>query len=320
MTARIIMKLEVVKVTPLGDKVVHLSFRHPSRPSLPAWTPGAHVDVRLPDGKTRQYSLMGDPDDREHYQIAVQREDAGRGGSRWLHENLHVGSVAHVSAPRNNFPLADTVPGGTSVFVAGGIGITPMMAMIREARQRGDLVELHYCRKNHDPAFLPLLEQLGLGERLVLHVSEDGPDSRLDVGALVQTLPADTHLYCCGPERLTDAVEQAGESAGLAEEQLHFEVFATTLDENYKPEPFELHLASSKKTLLVPADRSALEVLREAGYAVPSSCELGVCGTCECGYTDGVVIHRDAVLRPSARQNRMMLCVSRARVGVTIDL
>ena len=315
MTARIVMKLDVVEREALDHEVLRVVFRHPRRPTLPAWRPGAHVDVRLPDGKIRQYSLIGDPAEAANYTVAIKREDEGRGGSQWLHEHLAVGDVAHVSAPRNNFPLEP----GPAVFIAGGIGVTPMIAMAREAGTRGDVIAFHYCVARRAPPFLPLLDALGLGERLVAHVSENGPEARLDIARLVDSLPAGTHLYCCGPERLTSAVEEAAEGI-MPESHVHFEVFAATLDENYKPEPFEIRVSSSGESFTVPADRSALEVLREAGHVLPSSCELGVCGSCECGYSDGTVIHRDAVLRPAARQSRMMLCVSRARVAVTVDL
>ncbi|MGI4793186.1 MAG: flavin reductase family protein, partial [Janthinobacterium lividum] len=127
-----------------------------------------------------------------------------------------------------------------------------------------------------------------------------------------------THVYCCGPQRLTDAVRKA--TARWPEAQVHFEAFQATLDENYKAEPFDVTLASTGETLRVPADRSALDVLREHGLVLPSSCELGVCGACRCGYRDGVVIHRDSVLGVAARQDHMMLCVSRARVAVTLEL
>ncbi|GGK50190.1 PDR/VanB family oxidoreductase [Salinarimonas ramus] len=313
MTARIVMKLDVVERTELGDDVARLVFRHPRRPTLAAWTPGAHVDLRLPDGKVRQYSLIGDPDDLATYTIAVKREASGRGGSRLVHEALCVGAVAHVSAPRNNFPLAP----GRAVLIAGGVGATPLISMARELVRRGEDFAFHLCVRTADSPFAIMAEAVA-GERLSVHASSGEGARRLDVAALVAGLAPDVHLYCCGPDRLTAAVAEAAE--GRDEDTVHFEVFAATADENYKPEPFDLTIASTGRTYRVPAERSALDVLREEGFALPSSCELGVCGSCECGYTQGTVIHRDVVLEPSARQHRMMPCVSRARVAVTLDL
>lgn len=316
MTARMIMKLAVTERRELGDGVARFVFRHPKKPTLPRWSPGAHVDVRLPDGKVRQYSLIGDPDDLSHYAIAVKREDAGRGGSSHIHANLHEGDEVHVSAPRNNFPLHD----GPAVFIAGGIGVTPILSMAREAARRGDEIAVHLCVRSDRSPFPSLFEE-SFADRLNVYRSRGEGAQRLDVTTLVRGLPADTQIYCCGPERLTDAVAEAAQAVeGRDDESVHFEVFTATLDENFNPEPFDVTVKSTGKTHRVPANRSALDVLREAGHTLPSSCELGVCGSCECGFVDGTVIHRDKVLRPGARQTRMMLCVSRARVAVTLDL
>lgn len=317
MTARLIMKLKVESVTPAGESVALYTLRHPLRRVLPEPEPGAHVDVRLPDGRIRQYSLCGDPNDLSAYQIAIKREDAGRGGSRWLHDNLSAGAVVHVSAPRNNFGIASQA--SRHVLIAGGIGVTPFAAMASRLARAGADFDLHLCSRTPDA---PLLDNLRTicGDRLHIYFSGQGTaGERLDVAAMLaaETRPG-THVYCCGPQRLTEAVRAA--TAHWPETVVHFEAFKPTLDENFKPEPFDLRIASTGETVRVPADRSALEVLRERGFALPSSCELGVCGSCECGYRDGVVIHRDAVLGVSARQDRMMLCVSRARVQVTLDL
>jgi ferredoxin-NADP reductase len=315
MTARLIMKMRVAEARDEPGGVRVLSLKHPLRDELPGWEPGAHVDLRLPDGKIRQYSLCSDPGDASRYRIAVKREEDGRGGSRWVHENLSEGVEAHVSAPRCNFRLA--APAKRHVFVAGGIGITPFLAMAAAAKKAGTPYHLHYCSSLPTPAFFGELNALHAGN-VTFYGSAGTGRSRFDAAADLPP-PADgTHLYCCGPARLTDAVRAA--SAEWPQDQVHFEVFQPTLDENFKPEPFDITIASTGETIRVPADKSALDVLRAAGFVLPSSCELGVCGSCECGYRDGVVIHRDAVLPVAARQDRMMLCVSRARVGVTLDL
>lgn len=317
MTARLIMKLVVAGRRRDVPGVDILTLRHPRRPNLPEWSAGAHVDIRLPDGRVRQYSLCGDPADPSSYSIAVKREERGRGGSIWLHDNVVPGDVLHVSAPRTNFSLAST--GGRHVFVAGGIGITPFAAMAATCARERQAFELHFCARSRSAA--PLLAQMEAlcGPRLHAYF---GGERRFSPDALLAHLTDDgsAHLYGCGPARLTDALRQRAEEVGWPEERLHFEVFQATLDENFKPEPFDVTIASTGETIRIPADRSLLDVLRERGFVLPSSCELGVCGTCDCGYRDGTVIHRDAVLSTAARQDRMMLCVSRARVHVTLDL
>lgn len=314
MTARLIMKLQVVSAVPMAPDVLRVVFRHPLRPELPAWTPGAHVDLRLPDGKVRQYSLCGDPEDRAHYTMAIKREADGRGGSLWAHANLSEGGLAHVSAPRNNFPLAD---GTRHVFVAGGIGITPFVAMARTLAAVGGDFILNFCARSAAEA--PLLDELRTicGDRLQLWFSGAG---RRFEPALIGPPSPGAHLYACGPQRLIDAVQAAADAGGWAPDRVHIERFAATLDENYKPEPFDARIASTGEILHVPADRSLLDVLRENGFRIASSCEIGTCGSCECGYRDGTVIHRDHVLPLGRRQDRMMPCVSRARVGLTLDL
>jgi vanillate O-demethylase ferredoxin subunit len=315
MTARIIMKMRVAGSYDEPGGVRVLTLKHPLRDVLPEWVPGAHVDLRLPDGKIRQYSLCGDASDLSHYRVAVKREESGRGGSKWVHEHLHEGAEAHVSAPRCNFPLRPDAK--RHIFVAGGIGITPFLAMAAAARKAGTPFQLAYCSSLAVPAFSGELKG-AYGGGVTFYGSSGGARRRFDAASDLPQPEDGAHIYCCGPARLTDAVR--GATAHWPPDQVHFEVFQPVLDENFKPEPFDIAIASTGQTLRVPADKSALEVLREAGFIVPSSCELGVCGSCECGYRDGIVIHRDSVLPLNARQDRMMLCVSRARAGVTLDL
>ncbi|QZO01782.1 PDR/VanB family oxidoreductase [Chenggangzhangella methanolivorans] len=314
MTARIIMKLRVAAARLATADVLHLTLVHPSRPKLPAWEPGAHVDLRLPDGKIRQYSLCGDPQDLRTYEIAIKREDAGRGASRWAHEALVEGAIAHVSAPRNNFPIRDA---SRHLFVLGGIGVTPGLAMARRLRADGAEIAVHFCARTAAEA--PLLTELSeaCGDRLSTWFSGEG--ARFDA-ASVGPYSQGAALYVCGPHRLYEAVRDAALALGWPETAIHAEAFQAPVDENFKPEPFDATLASSGATLHVPADRSLLDVLREHGKIMPSSCELGVCGSCVCGYTEGVVIHRDAVISTADRQDRIAPCVSRARVSVTLDL
>ena len=308
------MKLRVQQVQPCAPDVKLFTLVHPRRPELPIFTPGAHVDLRLPDGRIRQYSLCGDPADRGAYCIAIKRENAGRGGSIWAHEVLTPGATALISAPRNNFPLA--AGARRHILVAGGIGVTPFLAMACQLAREGSDYTLHYCARSREA---PLAAELRAqcGDRLVTHFSDDPADTRFDP-AMLGEAASGTHVYCCGPHRLVQAVRDA--TAGWPVAQVHFEVFQATLDENFKPEPFDVTLASTGEVVRVPADKSALEVLRARGMILPSSCETGVCGACECGYRSGVVIHRDSLLSVAARQDKMMICVSRARGSVTLEL
>ena len=309
------MKLHVEHAVLTTPDILHVRFKHPSRQSLPAWTAGAHVDLRLPDGKIRQYSLCGDPADLSRYEIAIKREDAGRGGSRWAHDSLAIGAIAHVSAPRNNFPLAEEAQHHT--FIAGGIGVTPFLSMAHALNRSGASFDLHLCARALEQ--VPLLTELRrvAGDRLHCWFSSEG--RRFDPAILHHT-NGTTHYYACGPQRLTDAVQAALAANGALPEIIHVEHFGIASDENFKPEPFDAVIASSGKRLHVPADTSLLEILKQNGFNLASSCEIGVCGSCECGYVDGTVIHRDAVLPVTKRQDRIMPCVSRARVSVTLAL
>jgi len=309
------MKLEVAQACLATPDVLHLTLVHLRKPELPSWTPGAHVDLRIPDGCVRQYSLVGDPAVRSHYQIAIKREENGRGASRWAHANLTPGSIAHVSAPRNNFPLVD---GPRRIaLVAGGIGVTPLVSMVRKlAREDADF-ELHFCAPS--AAAAPLLADVraSCGERLRTWFSSEG---RRFSPTAIGSAAEGSHLYVCGPQRLLEPVLAHAAAAGWPDTHVHTEVFKPISDENYKPEPFDAFIASTGAVLHVPADQSLLDVLRAHGLTMVSSCELGVCGSCVCGYRNGRVIHRDAVLPLARRQDRMTPCVSRAHVSVTLDL
>lgn len=315
MSARIIMKLKVVDVRDAGDRVRLLTLKHPLRPTLPPPSPGAHVDVRLPDGRIRHYSLCGDPDDATQYIIAVKHESEGRGGSRWIHENIGTGATLHVSAPRNHFALA--AEADRHILIAGGIGITPMMAMAWHLMREGRPFEIHFCARS--AAAAPLLQEMKerFSGHLHCYFSGDPAGRRFNPASALSNAGDGTHVYCCGPSRLVDSVRQA--TAAWPGGRVHVEKFAP-ISQNTPPAPFAVSIASSGQTFNVPADRSALAVLRENGFQISSSCEIGVCGSCECGYLSGRVIHRDAVLDLDQQKSKLLLCVSRAEAGLVLDL
>lgn len=277
--------------------------------TLPEWGPGAHLDLILGgDVATRQYSLCGDPADRSTYRIGVLRDDQGRGSSRHVHDTLRAGDEIVVRGPRNNFQFA-AAP--SYVFIAGGIGITPILPMLREAAHAGASWTLTYGgRTRASMAFLDELEKHG--EHVRIRPQDEFGLLALD--ALLGDPRPDTLVYCCGPEPLLAAVESA--CANWPSRSLRVERFnPKPMTEPERKDAFEVVLEQSGQTLLVPPDRSILEVVREAGIAALSACEEGTCGTCEVGMLEGEADHRDSVLDDDekAQQDCLMICVSRAR-------
>ncbi|MEU5695132.1 PDR/VanB family oxidoreductase [Actinosynnema sp. NPDC020468] len=277
----------------------------PSGVALPEWTPGAHVDVRTSEGLVRQYSLCGDPADRSSYRVAVLLEPASRGGSKAMHA-VAAGDVVEVSAPRNNFPLADAT---SYVFVAGGIGITPLLPMIAEASRRGADWVLHYGGRDRDSmAFVG--ELAAHGDRVrVLPQDEHG---LLPLADIVAALGEGSALHSCGPEPMLAALESVFPASGPT---LHLERFKPRDDVDGPSDAFEVELASTGETVPVEAGESIVDALRKVGVSVQTSCREGTCATCETTVLGGEVDHRDSVLTPAERAagDTMMLCVSRAR-------
>lgn len=302
------LRLQVHRRRTGAEGIVVLDLRDPSGADLPAWSPGAHVDLKLPGGLTRQYSLCGDPADRTTWRIGVLREPEGRGGSAHVHEALHEGEEVAVRGPRNHFEL---VPAPRYRFIAGGIGITPILAMITAAEQAGADWELHYGgRSRRSMAFLESLEEL-LCNRVTLHPQDEV--GLIDLERILGTSPADTLVYCCGPEPLLNAVEQR--CAAWPTGTLHMERFAPKdVGAPVLTGAFEVELAQSGMMLTVPPEKSILEVVDDAGVVVLSSCQEGTCGTCETPVLEGQVDHRDSLLTPAeqAANDTMFICVSRA--------
>lgn len=307
-------EVEVVSVQPAAEGVVAVELAARGGGALPAWTPGAHIDLVLPSGLVRQYSLSGDPH-ASTWRIGVLREDAGRGGSRWIADRLKPGVVLGAVGPRNHFldergAAGDPASTAPLLFVAGGIGVTPILPMAAAAALAGREYRVHYSGHEGRMGFVDELAAVH-GDRLELHVSEAG--ARLDVGALAAAAAASgAEVVCCGPARLLDAVVAAGAAAGVPVTVERFEsgVLSAPLWEG----PFEVELALTGVTVEVPADRSILDVAEEAGALVLSSCHEGTCGTCETPVLEGEVDHRDSILSPSqrARNDTMFVCVSRA--------
>ncbi|MFI8996915.1 PDR/VanB family oxidoreductase [Streptomyces sp. NPDC053542] len=271
---------------------------------LPGWEPGAHIDLVLPSGAVRQYSLCGDVADGGTYTIATRLIEDGRGGSREVHEQLHEGTVVEVRGPRNRFRLAEC---HAYLFIAGGIGITPILPMVRQAEREGVPWRLLYCgRSRASMPFLAEIEKLaGAGGDRVTVVAED-EDGRPDLAAVLGGAPPHSAVYCCGPQPLMDAVADLLPD-GL---ELHTEAFAPAAGTTGGA--FEVELRRTGTTVAVAGDQSILRAIREQALPnLPYSCEQGFCGTCLQSVVEGDIDHRDELLTDAERHDQMLICVSR---------
>ncbi|MCX4761542.1 PDR/VanB family oxidoreductase [Streptomyces sp. NBC_01275] len=310
--------LLVHRMTWEATDVLSVDLVHPQGKPLPAWTPGAHIDLHL-DGLVRQYSLCGDPADPARYRVAVLNDPASRGGSAYVHRALRPGASVTVRGPRNHFELADA---GAYVFVAGGIGVTPLLTQAREAGERGRPWEFWYAgRSRASMAFGEELGQLAAADRTVtLHPKDE--HGRLDLDRVLTRVPADALVYCCGPERLTSAVRAGCAALGLLD-RLRVEHFAAApADGNGadgegagEERAFEVECVRSGVTVTVGPDEAIVDALENVGVLVDASCRDGVCGTCEVPVLEGELDHRDMVLSDAERAagDTVLVCVSRCR-------
>ncbi|MEY9966460.1 ferredoxin-NADP reductase [Streptacidiphilus sp. MAP12-16] len=295
-----------------AEDVVSLRLSAPDGRPLPPWQPGAHLDLVLPSGLRRQYSLCGDPADRRSYRIAVRRLPDGGGGSVEVHDTLLTGTRVAGGGPRNAFPFAADP---AVLLIAGGIGITPILAMAREAAGRGlDWRLVHTGRSRASMPFADELTALG-GDRVEL--LPDDEHGTPDGAELLRRAPAGSAVYVCGPAPMLDSVRGAFDACAAT--ALHFERFSAAPIVDGRP--FDLRLRSSGRVLPVPADRSALDVLRENDPDTPYSCRQGFCGVCRRRVTSGAVEHRDRKLTDQERaEGQMLVCVSRAPEGECLEL
>jgi ferredoxin-NADP reductase len=275
----------------------------PDGKELPRYEPGAHIDIHLPNGIIRQYSLLEADPDLGTYTIAVKRDPASRGGSRCVHDELRVGKSLKISAPRNNFPLVEDA--GHVVLFAGGIGITPIWCMVQRLERLGRSWRLYYaCRSRSDMAFLRALESMSASQ---FHFDDESAGKFLDVASIIAEAPRDAHLYCCGPTPMLKAFEAA--TANWPRDQIHVEYF-TPKQEPARTGGFVVELARSGQEYFVPEGKSILKVLLDAGVDVDYSCELGICGACEQRVIAGTPEHRDAILseEEQAANTKVMIC------------
>ncbi|EHR48946.1 flavodoxin reductase family protein [Saccharomonospora marina XMU15] len=302
------LDLVLARKEAVADGVARLTLRDPRGGPLPEWEPGAHVDLLLGEGLERQYSLCGDPADRSELAVAVLREPDSRGGSAYVHDRLAEGDTVRVRGPRNNFALVDSP---RYLFLAGGVGITPILPMVAAAHSRGADWRLVYGgRTRASMAFADVLTDT-YGDRVELRPQDE--TGLLPLDSLLAAPEPDTAVYCCGPEPLLAEVERR--CATWPPGALHVERFSPKQGADAGPrQAFEVELAHSGVTLLVPPDKSILEVVEDAGIPVLSSCQEGTCGTCETEVREGVPDHRDSLLTDEEREagETMMICVSRS--------
>ncbi|MEM9974446.1 MAG: reductive dehalogenase domain-containing protein [Pseudomonadota bacterium] len=313
-----VLSMVVSKAEPMADGITKYEFRPADGGELPAWEAGAHLDIVVAPEFLRQYSMSGDPADRSVYQIGVLREADGRGGSALLHRIFTEGRHVFLSHPINHFPLHESAT--HTVLMGGGIGITPMIAMAHRLNAIGASFEMHYSISSRARAgFLDDLAAAPWAARATLHVTDEGTRAELD--RAIGTYAPGRHLYTCGPDRYMQAVIEAAVRQGYPEDARHLEYFSVPELPEYENHPFKLKLARSGRTLLVPTEKSAADVLAEAGIAVDVKCSDGLCGVCKCGLLAGEVEHRDFVLSASARQREIILCQSRAATaGGTVEI
>jgi vanillate monooxygenase ferredoxin subunit len=288
---------------------------------LPSFAAGAHIDVEVAPGLVRQYSLCNSSDATDHYEIALLRENASRGGSQTMADTINVGATLRISEPRNHFQLARDAK--RSVLIAGGIGVTPLLSMAKWLCSTGEDFVMHYAARSRDRlAFHDEIAGSAFAHRVFFHL-DDGPvNQRLDISTLLADPAAGNHLYVCGPAGLIEAVLSAARANGWPEGQVHREFFSLPTEDvsTAYDVPFEVRLARSGQVFTIPEHRTIAEILEEAGIEIPVSCEQGVCGTCLTRVLEGIPDHRDVFLTAEehARNNQITPCCSRAKTALLV--
>ncbi len=307
------LDVRVKRVVVEAEDIRSFEFADPKASELPPFTAGSHLDVHLPNGLVRQYSLCNDPRETHRYVVAVLREPDGRGGSACMHDVVREGDDVTVTVPRNHFPLHEDAE--RHLLIAGGIGITPMLAMTRRLAALGADYTLHYCTRSPEKtAFREELADEPFASNVQFHHDGGDPSKGLDVRALLAEVEDGTHVYCCGPLGLMHAVSNASGHWPLG--TIHFEFFETDPDVKEGPSTgFEVEIASTGDVFKIPPDKTILDVLLDAGYDCDSSCEEGLCGTCIVDVLEGEPDHRDFVLDDEEKESNklMTICCSRAK-------
>lgn len=309
-----VIRVRISQIRREADDILSFEFVRPGGEDLPVFSAGSHIHVEIGDGLKRQYSLCNDPSETHRYLIAVLREEEGRGGSKAMHQ-LQEGRELYISSPENHFELADRGV-KSHLLLAGGIGVTPMMAMIDELERRGAPYLMHYCTRSLEKtAFLDRLEPRIEQGKVVLHHDAGDPDNGLDIAAALADYEVGTHLYACGPPGFMKAVNSSvGAWPPHAVHQEYFTGREMTEEEKaWDAKPFKVSILGTGEEFDIPAGCSIVAVLREHGINVQTDCEEGYCGTCLTHYVEGDPVHRDTVLDDSDREDYVMICCARSR-------
>lgn len=310
--------LRVTRKQPLAKDITLFELTHPDGQALPAFTAGAHITVQTPSGLRRSYSLCGNPEQNDTWQIAVKRDAQGRGGSQNMVDEVQAGDLLPTSSWSNLFELNDNA--SSYIFVAGGIGITPILSMVQHLQNQGRTeFKLYYCTRDPEStAFLDVLQTPELQGKVVVHHDQGDPAQALDLWPVFER-PGASHVYCCGPQGLMDSVRDM--TGHWPSERIHFESFGTATTEFADNQTFDVVLGKTGARVCVPSDQSILQALRAAGHHISSSCESGTCGSCRTSLLSGEAEHRDWVLRPEEHAHHIMVCVSRAKsTELVLDL
>ncbi|MCR9254613.1 MAG: PDR/VanB family oxidoreductase [Alphaproteobacteria bacterium] len=318
------LTLTVDSVTEETGRIRAIVLSDPSGGELPPFEAGSHIDVHMTGDLVRQYSLMGDPEDRKHYRLGVLLEEESRGGSQWIFDHMTPGMTLAVSQPRNNFPLH---PAKHSILIGGGIGVTPLLSMARVLDRRGDDFTLYYLTRGREQtAFLDEIGETAWADQVKCYHRGGDPKRGLDLDALLKGPRADTQVYCCGPTGLMTAVRDA--SAAWDPHNVHFEWFSVDPEMEAKAADnagFEVEIKSTGQVFTIGPDESIADVLQDAGLPVETSCCEGVCGACITPVLAGMdeIDHRDSILTDEERDEEglMTLCCSRSKGGrLVLDL
>jgi len=296
----------LTEIQPVARDTNLYTFQRPDGAALPPYKPGAHIDLHLPNGLIRQFSLVVPHRDPARYVVGVKRDPASRGGSRFIIDEMRVGHEIRISAPRNNFPLVEDAEHVT--LFAGGIGITPIWCMVQELAALKRSWKLYYaCRSRDDMAFLEALKNLEQNA-VHLHFDDEAGGQVLDVASAIAAAPPYAHLYCCGPNPMLKAFEAA--AASRPRPQVHVEYFTPKSEAAAATGGFWVELSRSGEEYFIPEGKKILEVLFEAGVDVDYSCELGICGACETKVISGIPEHHDSVLseEEQASNTKVMIC------------
>jgi vanillate O-demethylase ferredoxin subunit len=315
------LKVRVARKVGEADGVTSFELVPTEGEVLPAFDAGAHIDVHLRDGLVRQYSLCNPPRERHRYQIAVLRDPSSRGGSTAMHDDIEAGHVITISAPKNHFPLQ---PAGRSMLFAGGIGVTPILAMAEALSAAGADFEMHYnARSPERTAFRERIASAPYAPHVHFHFDSGEAAQKLDVAKVLGAPRPDTHIYVCGPGGYIDHVLGAASALGWPPAQVHREYFSAVPVDETGDTVFDVRLAASGQVFTIPVGRTVVEVLLDNGITIPVSCEQGVCGTCLTRVLDGVPDHRDVYLTDEERaaNDQFTPCCSRSKSAMlSLDL